>query len=145
MDIAVPLEPHLSDHQNTHLAEVHQFRKISGEMTDQGMADLSIDLTGIDFGIPIRDERMQEFLFETNSFSSATLSVVIPVEAMQKAHSGVSQTLELKGKLMLHGSKEEVSVPVMIVPAQDKQVVITSLQPVLIHADSFVLTFSPPQ
>ena len=126
--------------KNTHLTEVHHFRKISGKVSDQGVAELNIDLTSIDSGIPIRDERMQEFLFETSSFSSATFSAVIPADAMKKARDGISQTLDLKGKLMLHGSEEEISVPVMIVPAQNKQVVITSLKPVLVHADSFALT-----
>ena len=126
--------------KNTHLTEIHHFRSISGKVSDQGMAELNIDLTSIDSGIPVRDSRMQEFLFETNRFSHATFNAVIPVEAMNKARNGASQTLELKGTLMLHGNEEEVTVPVLIVPAQDKSVVITSLQPVLVHADSFALT-----
>ncbi|MCD8521349.1 MAG: YceI family protein [Saccharospirillaceae bacterium] len=126
--------------KNTHLTEVHQFRSIRGKVSDQGMAELSIDLTSIDSGIPIRDTRMQEWLFETNRFSHATFNAVVPVDVLNKASGGDSQTLTLKGKLMLHGHEEDISVPVSIVPAQDKSVVITSLQPVLLHADSFALT-----
>lgn len=123
--------------KNTNLTEVHHFRSLSGSLSDQGQAELTIDLASIDSGIPIRDERMQKFLFDTSRFTSATLTTDISADVLAKAAAGSIQQYDLSGKLALHGSEEEVRVPVLIVPAAEGSLVVTSLRPVLIQADAY--------
>ena len=125
--------------KNTSLTEIHRFRSLSGTLSTTGQASLSIDLTSIDSGIPVRDERMQKFLFETSRFTQATLTTVVDPEVLKKAASGDIQRINLTGKLSLHGSEEDVNVPVLVVSASNGSIVVSSLQPVLIHAENFAL------
>lgn len=125
--------------KNTSLTEIHRFRSLSGTLSTTGQASLSIDLTSIDSGIPVRDERMQKFLFETSRFTQATLTTVVDPEVLKKAAGGDIQRINLTGKLSLHGNEEDVNVPVLVVPASNGSIVVSSLQPVLIHAENFAL------
>ena len=113
---------------------------MQGNIAEDGEATLSIDLTSVDTAIAIRDTRMQEMLFETSRFASATLTAKVNTKVLQQAAAGAIQTYDLTGKLNLHGLEADVSVPVLIVPAADGRLVVTSLKPVLVQADQFELT-----
>ena len=135
-----PSELTFMSFKNTHLAEVHRFNRMQGNIAEDGEATLSIDLTSVDTAIPIRDTRMQEMLFETSRFASATLTAKVNTKVLQQAAAGAIQTYDLTGKLNLHGLEADVSVPVLIVPAADGRLVVSSLKPVLVQADQFELT-----
>ncbi len=135
-----PSELTFMSFKNTHLAEIHRFNRMQGNIADDGEATLSIDLTSVDTAIAIRDTRMQEMLFETSRFASATLTAKVNTKVLQQAAAGAIQTYDLTGKLNLHGLEADVSVPVLIVPAADGRLVVTSLKPVLVQADQFELT-----
>ncbi|QQD24372.1 YceI family protein [Venatoribacter cucullus] len=135
-----PSELTFMSFKNTHLAEVHRFNRLQGNIADNGEATLSIDLSSVDTAIAIRDTRMQEMLFETSRFASATLTAKVNTKVLQQAAAGAIQTYDLAGKLSLHGLEADVSVPVLIVPAADGRLVVTSLKPVLVQADQFELT-----
>lgn len=135
-----PSELTFMSFKNTHLAEIHRFNRMQGNIAEDGEATLSIDLTSVDTAIPIRDTRMQEMLFETSRFASATLTAKVNTKVLQQAAAGAIQTYDLTGKLNLHGLEADVSVPVLIVPAADGRLVVSSLKPVLVQADQFELT-----
>lgn len=135
-----PSELTFMSFKNTHLAETHRFKRLQGSIADDGQATLDIDLTSVDTSIGIRDTRMQEMLFETNRFTTATLTANVNGKVLQEAAAGIIQTYELTGKLSLHGRTAEVRVPVLIVPATDGRLVVSSLKPVLVQADQFELT-----
>ncbi|UZK03449.1 YceI family protein [Venatoribacter cucullus] len=135
-----PSELTFMSFKNTHLAEIHRFNRMQGNIAEDGEATLSIDLTSVDTAIAIRDTRMQEMLFETSRFASATLTAKVNTKVLQQAAAGAIQTYDLTGKLNLHGLEADVSVPVLIVPAADGRLVVTSLKPVLVQADQFELT-----
>ncbi len=135
-----PSELTFMSFKNTHLAEIHRFNRMQGNIAEDGKATLSIDLTSVDTAIPIRDTRMQEMLFETSRFASATLTAKVNTKVLQQAAAGAIQTYDLTGKLNLHGLEADVSVPVLIVPAADGRLVVSSLKPVLVQADQFELT-----
>ena len=48
-----------------HIAEVHSFSRLEGQIDAAGNARISIDLSSVETGIAIRNERMQSMLFET--------------------------------------------------------------------------------
>lgn len=126
--------------KNNHLLEVHRFDQLSGEISDDGLAKVEINLTSIDSRIPIRDQRMRDLLFEVSSFAKATIEAQLPTDLMQKLKAGSVQQVELAATLSLHGSKEEINLKLLAVPTKDGQLIVTSLQPVLIHANDFAMT-----
>lgn len=135
--LAHPSEVSFVSFKNTHLAENHRFKSLQGTVSQAGDAVLRIDLSSIDSGIPIRDERMRDLLFEVSDFSHADIRAQIPASVLSAEQP---QSYELQGQLSLHGSQEQFRTTVMVTPAADGTTTVNSLEPVLVHADSFALS-----
>jgi polyisoprenoid-binding protein YceI len=134
-----PSSIHFLTGKNTHITEIHSFRKFEGAINTQGMAKLSIDLSSVDTRIAIRDERMQEHLFETSLFSQATFEAEIPTDLLAQVSGGQQTEFELKGKISLHGKQAQAYCQVMISPNKDDTITVSSITPMVIDAESFNL------
>ncbi|WP_320820230.1 YceI family protein [Thalassolituus sp.] len=137
--LSEPSHIHFLSTKNTHKTEVHEFKRLTGSVTKDGKATLIVDLTSVETGIPIRNERMQEFLFETPKFATATFTAQIPADMMSKANVGSLESLDLSGVLSLHGKEVPIQLPVFISPVSDGSVVVSSALPILIQANQFDL------
>lgn len=130
-----PSEVTLVSTKNSDVAETFRFSRIAGSIDASGNAKVQLDLTSIDSAIEIRDERMRDILFQTNKFPQAILSAKIDLQALQ-----ATQRYSLQLNLDLHGKQQAVEVPVLIITDKNGNLVVTSLQPILIHADEFELS-----
>lgn len=125
--------------KNNGIAEIGHFKTFQAKVMANGEATLKIDLSSVNTGIDIRDERMQKHLFNTEQFTHASFTSKIPADVIEKAQKGEYQTLQLKGSLELHGQNQEMSVSVDITPARDGHIRVASAEPLLIKADDFAL------
>ncbi|GGY34123.1 hypothetical protein GCM10011297_03920 [Bacterioplanes sanyensis] len=132
-----PSEVSFVSFKNTHLAENHRFEHLQGSVSSSGEALVRIDLSSIDSGIPVRDGRMRELLFQVGDFSHAEIRAAIPAAVL---NTDTPQPYELQGQLALHGNQESFRTTVMVTPAADGTTTVNSLTPVLVHADSFALS-----
>ena len=85
--------------------EVHTIDKLSGSFSKEGDLVVKLDLSSVNTGIDIRNERMQKHLFKTESNPTATISAKIE----NKPTNGVSivtGTLNLN----LHGKNKILSL-----------------------------------
>lgn len=118
-----------------HIAEVHTFDTLSGTIDDSGAVEISIELASVNTLIPIRNERMQAMLFETNMFPTATITGQIDLNAVTAMAAGDSVQQQVEMELSLHGTSTALSAQLMINRTQDG-VVATTLKPVVVTADS---------
>ncbi len=123
----------------TDVAEVHRFDRLEGTINDAGKAVLEIDLGSVATNIDIRNERMKKELFQTDLFPTATYSVQLDPALIKQTAPGNTITANLKGTLELHNVSKEVTAEVMINRISDKQVVVSTLQPLVINAADFAL------
>lgn len=130
-----PSEVTLVSTKNHDVAEVFRFQRLEGKINQQGQAQVALDLTSIDSAIEIRDQRMRDILFETKLFPKATLTANLDLTALT-----ATQTYILDAVLDLHGQQQDIKVPVLIVKASNDNIVVTSLQPVLVHGSQFQLS-----
>lgn len=137
--IESPSSIHFLTNKNTHITEVHSFKKFSSTVSDSGYVVLNIDLTSVDTRIAIRDERMQKHLFESNRFSSAKFEAEIPVTVLAQVNAGTATHFDLTGTISLHGEQAKASSKVLISPNKDNSISVTSVTPMLIDAESFNL------
>ena len=121
------------------IAENHRFKNFSGGINHKGIANLSIDLSSVDTNIAIRDQRMAEYLFETAKFAQANFSVQLNQNEIDTIASGSSKKMLINGSLDLHGQQQSIAVEVLVMKLSDKNMVVTSLQPVIIKAEDFAL------
>ncbi|MFT4908472.1 MAG: polyisoprenoid-binding protein YceI [Oleispira sp.] len=134
-----PSSIHFLTSKNTHITEIHHFKKFAGTINKAGLAKLTIDLASVDTRIAIRDQRMQEHLFESARFSQASFEAEIPATVLAKVNNGQQVQYELKGKISLHGEQAEAHCQVMISPNKDQTITVSSITPMLIAAESFNL------
>lgn len=118
------------------VGEVHRFRSLSGSVGEDGAVSVQIDLSSVDTLIPIRDERMQEFLFNTARFPTATFTTNI--DAADYAGLGVGEVAQTKlpGVLNLVGSTLELNLNVLVARLSPDRMLVTTREPALVNAAS---------
>jgi len=119
--------------------ENHTFNKMSGSIKDDGTATLMLDLTSVNTGIEIRDERMQSMLFETESFASATFTTQIDSAELDKQQKGSINQVNVTGLLNLHGVEKEISAELNVIKLSDSKVIVSTTKPIAIKAADFAL------
>jgi len=119
------------------VAEVHHFKGLSGVIQEHH-AEIAIDLSSIESGIAIRNQRMQSMLFEVVRFASAKVSVDLSGVNYEALKVGESVTLQLPLLLDLHGIKRPVVADVQLIAVADG-LLVTSRQPVIVKAAEFGL------
>ena len=125
--------------KNNGIAEIGHFKSFQAKVLANGDATLKLDLSSVNTGVAIRDERMQKHLFNTEQFTHASFSGKIPADVLEKAQKGQPQTIQLNGRLSLHGQSQDVSLSVDITPSQEGLIRVASAEPLLIKADDFAL------
>ena len=116
------------------IGEVHKFSRLNGELSRSGELSIIIDLASVDTGIPIRDERMREFLFQTNRFPTATLNAQVAMDSALV--EGNSATTTFDAVLSLNGVTLNLAPEVTVARVGDNQLLVTSSKPILLNADS---------
>ncbi|WP_448250117.1 YceI family protein [Thalassotalea agariperforans] len=122
------------------IAEVHTFKALSGQINEQGKVTFAVDLASVETNIAIRNERMTQYLFETDKFAQATFSTEVDKKTLATLKLGESKKVALTGEINLHGVSQSVSTEVLVTKLSDGKVLVNSLQPVIINASTFGLT-----
>jgi polyisoprenoid-binding protein YceI len=118
------------------IAEVHRFKEMAGRISDKGKAVVTIELASVDTGVPIRDERMQEMLFETGKYPLATARAKLDMKIVDAVAPGNSTQLTTELELDLHGVRVTVDANVVIAMLDEKALMVTSSKPVILNAAS---------
>lgn len=121
------------------IAEVHRFGQLDGSVDDNGNVKLVIQLASVDTAIPVRDERMREMLFNTNTFPTATLTAKVDAGQVLELQAGEMTTGKLQGQLSLHGQSSPVTAELVVARLRDDTLLVSSQKPVLVQAGDFGL------
>ncbi|MDO6640413.1 YceI family protein [Shewanella sp. 5_MG-2023] len=122
------------------VAEVHDFKQVSGNLTSAGAFNLTIDLVSVDTSIEIRDERMQAMLFEVAKYPQLQLSSMVNPQLVADLSVGSTLVAQIDGTIELHGKTKKQSFDVLIAKLSDTKMVVTSMSPVIVQAADFGLT-----
>lgn len=122
-----------------HVAEVHTFDRLTGGIDASGEVQIEIALASVNTLIDIRNERMQNLLFESGMFPSATLTGTVDIADLRALQPGESRVLALEFSLDLHGVEQDYLAEVLATRTEDG-VRATSLKPVIVNADTHNLT-----
>lgn len=122
-----------------HVGEVHTFDLLTGMIDDEGNAEITIELISINTLIPIRDERMQNMLFETNLFPEANLTAQLDIGQFAELEIGRSATATIGFELSMRGQSNTYLAEVLVTRLADDGIQATTLKPVIVIANSFDL------
>ena len=118
-----------------HVGEVHTFDQLSGDINDDGSVRITIELASVNTLIDIRNERMQNMLFETNLFPQATISGEIDLDAVAEMDAGVSQAISVDFDLAIHGESSSYTADVLVTRT-DSGVLASTVKPIIVMADT---------
>ncbi len=124
--------------KNNAIAENNVITGVSGGLTRAGELSVVLDLTTVDTGVQIRNERMQQMLFEVFDFGTATLEGSLSATQLASLQAGEVVRAALPLELNLHGVTQSVTAELLAVPHAGG-VLVTSTAPVLINAGDFGL------
>lgn len=119
------------------VAEVHSFKEMSGTIDSDGNVTVTLMLDSVDTLVPIRDERMREFLFDTTDYKEAVLSAKVDPALIADMPVGAIQTITAEGKLSLHGAEQSMTLVLQAAKSSDGTVMVASVKPLVIDAGKF--------
>ncbi len=117
-----------------HVAEVHTFDRLSGSIASDGTVSVEIELASVNTLIPIRNERMQAMLFETNMFPSGTVSAEVDISALASLAPGAFSTQTINFSLNMHGFERSYSAEIRLTRLNGA-IQATTLKPVVVTAE----------
>lgn len=124
--------------KNSSVGEVHHFKALQGSLND-GQLLVNIDLTSVETGIDIRNTRMQEHLFETNKFTTATITANVSHIDYSHLKKGQSLKANISFTINLHGKKVILSTDVAITQHADDTLNVVTTKPIMLNAKDFGL------
>ncbi|WP_295884024.1 YceI family protein [uncultured Thiohalocapsa sp.] len=122
------------------VGEVNTFKEMTGTISDDGQVTVSMFLDSVETLIPIRNERMREFLFETTNYKDATLSAKVEPATIAGMEPGQITPLTAEGNLSLHGSIQPMIIEMQAVKLADGTVMVASTKPLIVDAAKFGLS-----
>lgn len=126
--------------KNTNVIEAHGFDSLSGGISDTGTATLAIDLSSVNTGIALRDQRMRDLLFEVVSFPNATVTLAVPNGLLTNLAVGSTSEIDVTATLNLHGVDQPLATRVSVQKLTNNRVLVQNLTPVLVSAADYDLS-----
>ena len=124
--------------KNNRIGENNAFERVSGSISESGQVAVSVDLSSVETGIGIRNERLQKMLFEVASFPTASIDAALSDSQIAALRAGgaraesVSVNIRLRGKTVSKTANVSVS-------SSGGDLRVTTTQPIVITAQEFGL------
>lgn len=125
--------------KNTDVAEVSRFLVMHGKVDEQGQAELRIEMDSVSTGIPLRDERVRETLFDTEKYPDARITARLDLRPITDLASGVQMEMRLPLRLELRGQSKDYRTDVLITRLDEHRFQVVTLSPVVVNAADFGL------
>jgi len=125
--------------KKSNVAEVHQFKSVSGQWDLKGELIVDIDLATVETGIEIRNQRMRELLFDVSQFSKATLKSFIDVQVIDELTISETVSLIVTAQLSLHGQIRPVELTVRVTKLSSDKILVISDKPTILNVADFDL------
>jgi polyisoprenoid-binding protein YceI len=130
---------HFVSIKNGTTAETHRFAELEGKVADNGKVTVGVRLASVDTQIPIRDERMQDMLFETKNRPMANITARVDVAGFEQMQEGSVTNKDVKLTLSLHGKSMDYDTRMKVVKLANGGIAVSTEQPLLVKAEDFGL------
>lgn len=119
--------------------ETNRFTGLSGSVSENGTATVTIDLSSLETGVDIRNERMRDLFFQISDYPTATITAAIDPAAFADLSVGETTVQPLDATLSLKGVEGRIETQVDVTRTGPDRVVAMSSEPVIVYADAFGL------
>lgn len=123
--------------KNASTAEANLLPGLSGSVADDGTASIEIALSSVETYVDIRNERLQEHLFDVATYPVATLSAELDMDALAAQAEGSTVDMEFPVTVTANGQEVNYDVLAAVTRVGADRVAVSSRQPVILYADEF--------
>ena len=124
--------------KNNRIGENNAFERVSGSISESGQVAVSVDLSSVETGIGIRNERLQKMLFEVASFPTASIDAALSDSQIAALRAGGARAESVSVNISLHGKTVSKTANVSV-SSSGGDVRVTTTQPIVITAQEFGL------
>ena len=124
--------------KNNRIGENNAFERVSGSISESGQVAVSVDLSSVETGIGIRNERLQKMLFEVASFPTASIDAALSDGQIAALRAGGARAESVSLNISLHGKTVSKTANVSV-SSSGGDVRVTTTQPIVITAQEFGL------
>jgi len=125
--------------KNGVVAEVHQFRQLSGSWANDGQVTVQIPVASIDTLIPIRNERMLEHVLNAKTFPTIQASATIAPKLLSDLMIGASMQHSTELSLTLLDQTQTLPVQLTLTKLAEGKIQASTTAPVIVNSASFKL------
>lgn len=113
--------------------EQNHFRKISAEIQDDSTR-LLIDTASVETGVPIRDERVMQHVFESTKYPNAVVEVKLGKNFVDGLAVGAVEVREVRADLRIKELSHPVAAKLSITRIDDDRLLLQTVEPILVDA-----------
>jgi hypothetical protein len=106
------------------VGEVNKFNSIKGDISEDGLATVSIDLASVDTNVDIRNQRMIKYVFGDSA--KAVLTATLDMDAINALAVGDSTVLEVEGVLSFLGNEIDVDTNFFVAKLAESKLLATT-------------------
>ncbi len=118
------------------VGEQHHFTEFSG-LIKNDTAEISIQTASVETLIPIRNERMRDFLFKSDLFPTIDVTAQLG-KGFLKNHQHIKD-FSLSATVSMSGKTQPVEFDALIASVDNNTIYVSSIEPILVDAASFNL------
>ncbi len=127
------------------ISELNTFGELNGTIDDDGNASVTISLASVDTAIDIRNQRMQEIVFQVANYPLASISLTANGARLAASNPGQSFMASYDATIDIHGTKQTMTVELAVTKLSDGGLLVTLAKPLIVNAASFGLAESVEQ
>ena len=124
--------------KNNSVGENNAFERVTGSISQSGQVSVSVDLSSVETGVGIRNERLQKMLFEVASFPTATIDAALTDKQIVALEAGDAQIESVGVSISLHGKTVNKAAN-LSVSASGSEIRVMTTQPIVVTAQEFGL------
>lgn len=125
--------------KNNDLMENNSFEIFEGFVGLDGKAELIIDLNSVNTNNVIRDERMREILFKTETHPFAKITALLDLSDYEKLSIGSSLVKNLDFNFSFQGLSSTYEAKIEVYRLSVNKVLVKSVEPIFIYGDDYDL------
>jgi hypothetical protein len=115
------------------VGEVNKFNSIEGDISEGGLATVTIDLASVDTKVDIRNQRMIQYVFGDST--KAVLTATIDMAVINALSVGDSTVLEVEGVLNFLGNDIDVDTNFFVAKLAESKILATTESMVMIPTE----------
>ncbi|MCF5802321.1 MULTISPECIES: YceI family protein [Pseudomonas syringae group] len=125
--------------KNADIAEVHRFLVLHGRVDNNGLAEVGIETDSVSTGIPLRDERLREQVFQVRKFPAAQITAQLDMRPINDLAPGAQLELRLPLSVSLRGKTHTYNAELLATRLDERRFQVVTLEPLVVHAQDFDL------